>query len=113
MNESIVYLSGHSDTVQKYPDPIDYLKKVMEQRNMRNKDLKAYIGSSGNVCSVLKKRKPELVVVWNGLMYRRSMFVQAAKELGQELEVLPTPHQWYTHFVVLVVVEPSQPQPAQ
>ncbi len=41
-----------------YPDPIDYLKKVMTQRNLRNKDLKVYIGSSGHVCSVLKKRTP-------------------------------------------------------
>jgi HTH-type transcriptional regulator/antitoxin HigA len=40
------------------PDPIDYLKEVMAQRGLRNKDLKVYIGSSGNVCSVLKRRKP-------------------------------------------------------
>ena len=40
------------------PDPIDYLKMIMDQRGLRNKDLKIYIGSSGNVCSVLKRRKP-------------------------------------------------------
>jgi HTH-type transcriptional regulator/antitoxin HigA len=40
------------------PDPIDYLKEVMAQRGLRNCDLKGYIGSSGNVCSVLKRRKP-------------------------------------------------------
>ena len=40
------------------PDPIDYLKEVMAKRGLRNKDMKIYIGSSGNVCSVLKKRKP-------------------------------------------------------
>ena len=40
------------------PDPIDYLKDVMAERGLRNKDLKVYIGSSGNVCSVLKRRKP-------------------------------------------------------
>lgn len=40
------------------PDPIDHLKEIMNQRGLRNKDLKIYIGSSGNVCSVLKRRKP-------------------------------------------------------
>jgi len=40
------------------PDPIDYLKKVMAERGLRNKDMKVYIGSSGNVSSVLKRRKP-------------------------------------------------------
>ena len=40
------------------PDPIDYLKKIMDQRGLRNKDMKIYIGSSGNVSSVLKRRKP-------------------------------------------------------
>ncbi len=46
-------LHGHVDL-----DPIDYLKKIMGERHLRNKDLKAYIGSSGHVCSVLKKKKP-------------------------------------------------------
>lgn len=41
-----------------HPDPIDYLKKVMDERHLRNRDLKIYIGSSGTVCSVLKRRKP-------------------------------------------------------
>jgi len=45
-------------TDNNLPDPIDYLKEVMKQRGLRNKDLKIYIGSSGNVCSVLKRRKP-------------------------------------------------------
>ncbi len=40
------------------PHPIDHLKEVMAKRGMCNKDLKIYIGSSGNVCSILKKRKP-------------------------------------------------------
>jgi HTH-type transcriptional regulator/antitoxin HigA len=59
MERSISYLEGerklheHSDL-----DPIDYLKKIMEERHLKNKDLKAYIGSSGHVCSVLKKKKP-------------------------------------------------------
>ncbi len=43
---------------QDLPDPIDYLKEIMAERGLRNKDLKVYIGSSGNVCSVLKRRKP-------------------------------------------------------
>jgi HTH-type transcriptional regulator/antitoxin HigA len=43
---------------KQLPDPIDYLKEVMAERGLRNKDLKVYIGSSGNVCSVLKRRKP-------------------------------------------------------
>ena len=40
------------------PDPIDHLKRIMAKRGLKNKDLKIYIGSSGNVCSVLKRRKP-------------------------------------------------------
>lgn len=39
------------------PDPITYLKKVMLKRGLRNKDLKVYIGSSGNVCAILKRRQ--------------------------------------------------------
>ena len=59
VERSISYLEGersfhdHDDL-----DPIDYLKKIMEERHLKNKDLKAYIGSSGHVCSVLKKKKP-------------------------------------------------------
>ena len=59
MEKSIAYLDEqryHSE--KEVCDPIEYLKKVMEERHLLNKDLKAYIGSSGNVCSVLKKRKP-------------------------------------------------------
>ncbi len=40
------------------PDPIDHLKEVMKEHGLRNKDMKIYIGSSGNVCSVLKRHKP-------------------------------------------------------
>lgn len=43
---------------EELPDPIDYLKEVMGQRGLCNKDLMAYIGSSGNVCSILKRRRP-------------------------------------------------------
>lgn len=43
---------------ENLPDPIEFLKKVMDKRGLRNKDMKVYIGSSGNVCSVLKRRKP-------------------------------------------------------
>ena len=39
------------------PDPITHLKKVMLQRGLRSKDLKVYIGSSGNVCAILKRRQ--------------------------------------------------------
>ena len=58
VEKSIRYLDELRYQPENFPDPIDYLKKVMDERNLRNKDLKAYIGSSGNVCSVLKKRKP-------------------------------------------------------
>ncbi len=59
MEGSILYLNEErSPHETKCSDPIDYLKKIMAERKLCNKDLKAYIGSSGNVCSVLKKRKP-------------------------------------------------------
>ncbi len=40
------------------PDPIDHLKEVMKKHGLRNKDMRIHIGSSGNVCSVLKHHKP-------------------------------------------------------
>lgn len=62
LDEAISYLShsGISDqNDNREPiDPIAYLKGVMEKKNLRNKDLKAYIGSSGTICSVLKRHKP-------------------------------------------------------
>lgn len=60
LNDAISYLShtGSNDQPNKHPDPIEYLKEVMEKRDLRNKDLKAYIGSSGTICSVLKRHKP-------------------------------------------------------
>lgn len=55
----ISIVAGSATPVSKdLPDPIDYLKQVMSERGLRNKDLKVYIGSAGNVCSVLKRRKP-------------------------------------------------------
>ena len=62
LDETIVSLHQAQDVVRdnrkEYPDPIDYLKRVMKEQNMRNRDLKIYLGSSGTVCSVLKRRKP-------------------------------------------------------
>lgn len=43
---------------EQLPDPIEYLKEIMAQRGLRNMDLKADIGSSGNISSVLNRRKP-------------------------------------------------------
>jgi len=60
LEDAITYLAKTTNCTdgKKHPDPIDYLKKVMGERNLRNTDLKIYIGSSGNVSSVLKRRKP-------------------------------------------------------
>jgi len=44
-------------TKKKLPDPITHLKQVMEERGLRNRDLKIYIGSSGNVSAILKRRQ--------------------------------------------------------
>ena len=46
------------DDNKNRPDPIDVLKEVMSERGLCNKDLKVYIGSSGNVSSVLNRHKP-------------------------------------------------------
>ncbi len=40
------------------PDPIEYLKSIMSQRGLRDIDLKADIGSYGNISSVLNRHKP-------------------------------------------------------
>ncbi len=59
VDSSITFLQKERQVEKKQlPNPIDYLKKVMKERNLRNRDLKIYIGSSGNVSSVLKKKKP-------------------------------------------------------
>ena len=60
MDRTILSVVRASQPVKKetLPDPITYLKKVMEERGLRNKDLKIYIGSSGNVSAVLKRRQP-------------------------------------------------------
>lgn len=59
MNSTIISVVRASQPSQKapLPDPITHLKKVMLQRRLRNKDLKVYIGSSGNVCAILKRRQ--------------------------------------------------------
>ncbi len=60
LDDAISYISRDQSihASRSQPDPIDYLKKVMDERHLRNRDLKIYIGSSGTVCSVLKRRKP-------------------------------------------------------
>lgn len=60
VDDAIAYLDkiAGREYTEKKPDPIDYLKKVMAERKLRNRDLKIYIGSSGYVGSVLKRRKP-------------------------------------------------------
>lgn len=55
---SSVSRSAKSVKTNNLPDPIDALKDVMAARGLCNKDLKVYIGSSGNVSSVLNRRKP-------------------------------------------------------
>jgi len=40
------------------PDPIEEIKAVMRKRGLTNNDLKPCIGSSGNVCDVLMRRRP-------------------------------------------------------
>lgn len=52
-----VVRSGQPAGKKSLPDPITHLKKVMHQRGLCNKDLKVYIGSSGNVCAILKRRQ--------------------------------------------------------
>lgn len=61
MEDKVIQTVANSvttDLEEDLPDPIDYLKQVMDKRGLRNKDMKVYIGSSGNVCSVLKRHKP-------------------------------------------------------
>ena len=40
------------------PDPIEAIKFRMEQQNLNNRDLEAYIGSSGRVSEVLNRKRP-------------------------------------------------------
>lgn len=48
----------HGQEKETLPDPIDYLKDTMHRRGLRNMDMKVYMGSSGNISSVLNRHKP-------------------------------------------------------
>ena len=54
----IKYHNEKDQAGQKLPDPIDAIEEIMRQRGLANKDLKPCIGSSGNVCDILKRRRP-------------------------------------------------------
>lgn len=84
LDDAIVYLDKAvvCDNGKTYPDPIDYLKKVMKERKLRNTDLKIYIGSSGYVGSVLKRRKPLTL----------KMIRNLSKYLGIPAEILIQPY---------------------
>ncbi len=40
------------------PDPIEAIKFRMEQQNLNNRDLEAYIGSCGRVSEVINRKRP-------------------------------------------------------
>jgi HTH-type transcriptional regulator/antitoxin HigA len=40
------------------PDPIEEIRNVMSRRGLTNNDLKPCVGSSGNVCDILMRRRP-------------------------------------------------------
>ncbi|MDB5973120.1 MAG: transcriptional regulator, family [Hydrocarboniphaga sp.] len=40
------------------PDPVDFLNYVMEQRELRRKDLEPYIGSRARVAEILNRIRP-------------------------------------------------------
>jgi HTH-type transcriptional regulator/antitoxin HigA len=40
------------------PDPIEAIKRKMEERGMKNKDLVGKVGSKGYVSALLNRRKP-------------------------------------------------------
>jgi len=54
---SVVRASQPAKKKKPVPDPITHLKQVMEEKGLRNRDLKIYIGSSGNVSAILKRRQ--------------------------------------------------------
>ena len=54
----IKYHNEKGRAAQKLPDPIEAIEEIMRQRGLVNKDLKPCIGSSGNVCDILKRRRP-------------------------------------------------------
>ncbi len=54
---SAVRASQPAKKKKQLPDPITHLKKVMHERGLCNRDLKIYIGSSGNVSAILKRRQ--------------------------------------------------------
>ncbi len=54
---SVVRASQSARKGKALPDPITHLKDVMQERGLCNRDLKIYIGSSGNVSAILKRRQ--------------------------------------------------------
>lgn len=64
------------------PDPIEYLKFVMDQRKLKQKDLEKFIGPKSRVSEILNKKRPlnlsQVYNLWKGLGIPLEVLVRAA-----------------------------------
>ncbi|MBU0729675.1 MAG: transcriptional regulator [Proteobacteria bacterium] len=65
-----------------FPDPIDLLKRIMEEQGLTNQDLCPYIGNNSRVCDVLHRRRPLSL----------KMIRNLNRELGIPAEILIQPY---------------------
>jgi HTH-type transcriptional regulator/antitoxin HigA len=86
--------------VQKYeavhypvpdPDPIEYLKFVMEQRGLKPKDLVEYIGPKSRVSEILNRKRyftlDQVYNLWKGLNIPLDVLVTRNKEIEKRKEM--------------------------
>lgn len=58
IREKVIAAARGGVTRVLLPNLIEEIKNVMRRRGLTNNDLKPCIGSSGNVCDILMRRRP-------------------------------------------------------
>ncbi|AHM62327.1 transcriptional regulator [Flammeovirgaceae bacterium 311] len=93
-------LDALTTLVQKYeevhypvpdPDPIEYLKFVMEQRGLKPKDLVEYIGPKSRVSEILNRKRyftlDQVYNLWKGLNIPLDVLVTRGKDIEKRKEI--------------------------
>lgn len=92
--EQYYQLDALSTLVEKYeavhypipePDPIEYLKFVMEQRGLKQKDLEKFIGPKSRVSEILNRKRyftlEQVYKLWKGLGIPLELLISKNREL--------------------------------